>query len=67
MLQWPPLLLVVSMFSFENTHSVALGLGVYYNKACCQHSVNQLTVFPLLLVNYLLYTTNCIYIPTLWL
>jgi len=25
-LQWPPLLLVVSMLACENTHSVALGL-----------------------------------------
>jgi len=29
MLQWTPLLLVVSMFACENTHSVALGLYLH--------------------------------------
>jgi len=30
--QWTPLLLVVSMFACENTHSVALGLEFIYEK-----------------------------------
>jgi len=30
--QWTPLLLVISIFACENTHSVALGLGLTFNR-----------------------------------
>jgi len=31
-IQWTPLLLVISIYECENTHSVALGLTVYLHK-----------------------------------
>jgi len=32
LVQWTPLLLVISIFACENTHSVALGLGLTFNR-----------------------------------
>jgi len=34
--QWTPLLLVISIFACENTHSVALGLSIFlYSSSHC--------------------------------